>query len=107
MGYSFNIAPKENLTYYLESAQNILGRLTQKAKMLVDIGSHVGILPVMAIKEAHFDFAIAVEPHFENFCRLVDNIKTNGCEGKVLPIWAAISTKNYQTGTLYNNNGGG
>lgn len=102
----FNIQEGEPITYFLNSANNILNRHKGKKGLVVDIGAHIGVLDVLATKERGWDFAIGVEPHLPNFARMLDNININHCEGNILPIWAAVADKSYQQGILFSNNQG-
>lgn len=81
-------------SFYTKNAREILERYTgDNRRFLLDIGAHVGGVSIVAVKEYGFDCAVAVEADLENFARMLDNIAMNDCEGKVLPIWAAVTSK--------------
>lgn len=105
--YQFNIQEGESITYYANCAHEILSRYKGKKNLMVDVGAHIGVVSVMAVLEEGFKFAIAIEPNLVNFVRLIDNIQLNGCEGRILPVWAAVGTKSFTQGTLYSNDNNG
>src|ERR1044071_3139362 len=80
--------------FYVENARQIVDRYTGESReFLLDVGAHVGGVSIAAVKEYGFKCAVAVEADLENFARMIDNIAINDCEGKVLPIWAAVTSK--------------
>jgi FkbM family methyltransferase len=103
ISYKLNIQ-ETNANYYINSAATILDRFQGEPGVLVDIGAHVGILDLLAVSEGGFRIAAAIEANMYNFVRMVDNIVMNECEGRILPIWAAVTNRSYQTETLYSNN---
>jgi FkbM family methyltransferase len=81
----------EQAGWWIENAYEILNRYQGSGKTFVDIGAHIGVESIIAVKERGFDKAIAIEPALENDVKLLDNIAINDCEGYILPLWAAIS----------------
>lgn len=59
---------------------------------------------MIAVKEAGFSLAIGIEANGQNFARMVANIALNECQGKILPIWAAVTNRSFQREALYSNN---
>lgn len=103
----FNIQEGEPISYFYESATKILDRYEGKNKdVLVDVGAHIGVVDILAVRERNWGFCVGIEANLPNYVRFLDNVNINHCEGKILPIWAAISDKSFQQGTLYSNGQG-
>lgn len=103
----FNINEGEPISFFYGCAKLILDRYKLKKKgVLVDIGAHIGVVDILGNKNYGWEFCIGVEAHLPNFVRFLDNVNINECEGEILPIWAAVSNKSYQKGTLYSNGKG-
>jgi Predicted methyltransferase len=68
------------------------GYVDVKSKSVVDIGAFVGDTAVyFAIKGAKK--VIAIEPHTGAYEELVENIRINGLEGKIVPLNIAVGDK--------------
>jgi FkbM family methyltransferase len=95
-------SPGEPAEIWIENAKAVLNRYDGQGRgLLVDIGAHVGTVSLLALKEYGFEYAIAVEADLENFARMIDNIAINNCEGRILPIWAAITNTTLAPTQLY------
>jgi FkbM family methyltransferase len=97
----FFVEPEESSEFWIANAKAVLDRHQGGKGLLVDIGAHVGTLAILAVKEYGFTSVVAVEPNLDNFGRMIENISYNDCEGRILPIWAAISNKTLATTKLY------
>lgn len=97
----WQINPEDSIDWFEENAHKILSRYEGPCETMIDLGAHVGMVSVLATKEYGFDFAVAVEPELENYVHLLDNIAIGDCEGKVLPLWAAIGEESYKIVNLY------
>lgn len=89
--WEFAVPDGEALDFWIANAYEILNRHEGPGETFVDLGAHVGIVSVLAVREKGFQKVIAVEPALENYVQLLDNIAVNDCEGKILPVWAAIT----------------
>ncbi len=92
--------PPGHLPYHLKDAKEILAHAQLKPGALVlDIGAHIGTLSVLAAKQGAT--VVALEPDVDNFSALLKNVHANGVWGKVIPIPCAVTTKSFETVTLY------
>jgi FkbM family methyltransferase len=66
-----------------EAAISLLGKDFQK-KLLIDIGSNIGIVCIPAVKRQIFQNAIAVEPEPSNYSLLLSNINLNGLGSQII-----------------------
>lgn len=84
---------------YLKKARN------NKIKIFVDIGAHYGNLSIPLMKKYEFDECYAIEPIFENYNTLKQNIILNSFEKKIIPINRFISDKKetFEINTFSNN----
>ena len=71
---------------------NVYGSVYVKDKIVVDIGSFVGDTPqYFALKGAKS--IIALEPHPEAFNVMIENIKLNNLQDRIIPINAALASR--------------
>jgi FkbM family methyltransferase len=71
---------------------NVYGAIDVNDKIVVDVGSFIGDTPIyFALKGAKSIFAI--EPHQEAFNVMIENIKLNNLQNKIIPINAGLASK--------------
>lgn len=85
---------------YSEKVYKIKKNLSHKT--VIDLGAYIGDFSVWSATHLNVEKVIAVEMDKENFKLLSKNISANGLGKKILPINAAISSKNGKVGELEN-----
>jgi len=71
---------------------NVYGAVDVNDKIVVDIGSFIGETPIyFALKGARG--VIAIEPHPEAFNVMIENIKLDNLQNKIIPINAGLASK--------------
>ena len=81
------------LSVHMDSDYDIPGVAWSAARTIVDIGAHVGCFTVWAARRAPHARLLAVEPNPETFQLLVQNIRSNGLEDRVVAINAAVGVE--------------
>ncbi|MCX6722138.1 MAG: FkbM family methyltransferase [Candidatus Staskawiczbacteria bacterium] len=71
----------------------------EKNSVIIDIGANIGVYSVFAARKEN-NIVYAFEPMTNNFKLLVENIKLNKLEGKILPFNLAVGAKKEKR-TLY------
>lgn len=82
------------------------GRIPQKPKTVIDIGAHIGLFSLTAIR-AGAEKIYAFEPEIFNYELLSHNMKINGLEDKVLCINKGIGTRGQAKLYIHPINSGG
>jgi hypothetical protein len=71
---------------------NVYGAIDVNDKIVVDVGGFIGDTPIyFALKGAKS--VIAIEPHQEAFNVMIENIKLNNLQNKIIPINAGLASK--------------
>lgn len=112
-GLKFKIRPKtaDKAIYkeiFILNEYHKIARDLLKAKVVIDIGAQVGIFSVYAATGNAKSIIYAVEPFFDNYQLLRENIQLNRLQGRIIPLNVAVWSKNKKM-TLYlstNNSGG-
>ncbi len=78
-------------TCLIDDYGKVLNSKNKNGLVIFDIGAHIGSFSVNAAKEGATVYAF--EPNKDNYAILLENIKINNLEGKVIPSNIAITNK--------------
>lgn len=97
---SFNLRANDWITRimlmegdYEKGSTGLAKRLLEKGGLFIDIGANFGLFTCTVAAGNHSVKAIPVEPNYQMIGSLIDNIKLNGLEGRVMVFNAAISNQ--------------
>lgn len=79
---------------------NYIARNIEKNNLIIDVGAYNGVFTIPLSMASHATI-LSFEPNFANFSILLENIKLNKLQSKILPMYSALSNVNkfgYVTG---------